>query len=121
MDVRTAPESKKCENFTQKCTHKSQKCTNKNSLLNTQINAKTIHTKKTKNAKKCTQKFKKNTKKAKPDISVLIDILPGRRRSDIGMVRNFHHFGYPRYYRDILESVTGLLFQESFLTMIMMC
>ena len=55
-----------------------------------------------KNAKKKSQKMPEN------DISCLTDILPGRRGSDIVLVRNFHHTGSPRYYRDILESITFL-------------
>jgi hypothetical protein len=42
------------------------------------------------------------------DILVLTDILPGRRGSDIVLVHSFHHIGYPRYCRDVLESITFL-------------
>jgi hypothetical protein len=51
---------------------------------------------------------KMHTQNATNDISVLTDQLPGRRGSDIVLVRSFDNNGYPRCYRDILESVRGL-------------
>jgi len=71
-----------------------------------------------KHIKKCTQKYKKmqkthrncknHTKNAKNDISGITDILPGFSPYWLSPITSFHQIGYPRYYRDILESVPTL-------------
>ena len=44
-----------------------------------------------------------------PDIiAILTDILPGLSPYWLSPIISFHRIGYPRYYRDILESVTHL-------------
>jgi hypothetical protein len=92
-----------CLHFFKTNVHKKFKNARKNahkksSLLNTQKLPKNAH-------KKC----KKHTKNAKNDVSVLINTLPGWRGSDVVLVRSFHHIGSPRCYRDLLESVRGLM------------
>jgi hypothetical protein len=66
-----------------------------------------MHTKNTQSTQKVQKKHNQN---AKNDISVLTEKFPGRGGSDIVLVRGFHHIGYPRYYRDILESITILAY-----------
>jgi hypothetical protein len=51
---------------------------------------------------------KNHTKNAKNDISGITDILPGFSPCWLSPITSFHHIGDNRYYRDILESVTGL-------------
>jgi hypothetical protein len=63
--------------------------------------------------KKCTQKLQKSHKDAKNDISGITDILPGPSPYWLSPITNFHHIGYPRYYRDILVPVTHLIPQTS--------
>jgi hypothetical protein len=92
----TAPESKKCK-----------KCTKKTSLLNTQKFQKNSH-KKWKKMQKMHTKMQKTHKKCKNRYIGSHRYIAGWRRSDMVLVYRFHHIGYPRYYRDVLDSITGL-------------
>jgi hypothetical protein len=49
-----------------------------------------------------------STKNAKNDILGITDILPCFSPY-WSPITSFHHIRHPRYYRDILESVTGLM------------
>jgi hypothetical protein len=78
----------------------------KSSLLNTYKNAKIkMHPKISKNAENAYRNCKNHTKNATNDMSGITDILPGLSPYWLSPIISFHHFGYPRYYRDILESV----------------
>jgi hypothetical protein len=61
-----------------------------------------------KDAKKTHRNCKNDTKNAKNDISGITDILPGFSPYWLSPITGFHHIGDNQYYRDILESVTGL-------------
>jgi hypothetical protein len=56
-----------------------------------------MHTKVQKTHKKCKNKYISSNR-----------YIAGWRGSDIVLVHSFHHIGYPRYYRDILQLITGL-------------
>jgi len=67
-----------------------------------------MHPTNTKTAQNADRNCQNHTKNAKNDISEITDILPGFSPYWLSPIISFHHIGYPRYYRDILESVTGL-------------
>jgi len=64
-----------------------------------------MHPKNSKNAENAYRNCKNHIKNATNDMSGITDILPGLSPYWLSPIISFHHFGYPRYYRDILESV----------------